>query len=102
METLNAYIEEQLKDPSFASAWREGEGEYQAMRALVKARAASGLSQRELSEAAGVPKKTISLIETANTNPTVETLSKLAFGMNKRLVIDFCDRWEDEGLAAEA
>lgn len=102
MKTLNEYIEQQLEDPEFAEAWREGEGEYQAMRALVLARVESGLSQRELSDRAGVPQKTISLIETADTNTTVRTLSKLARGMGKVLRISFEDRGQDESEILEA
>lgn len=78
-----------MKDLEFAEVWREGEGEYQAMRALVLARTDAGLTQRELSEAAGVPQKTISLIETADTNTMVRTLAKLARGMGKVLTISF-------------
>lgn len=89
MKTLDEYIKKQMEDPEFAEAWHEGEGEYQAMRALVLARTEAGLTQRELSEAAGVPQKTISLIETADTNTTVATLAKLARGMGKVLTISF-------------
>ena len=81
VKTLNEYIERQLENPEFAAAWREGEGEYQAMRGLVLARAKFGLSQRELSDKAGVPQKTISLIDAADTNTTVRALTKLAQGM---------------------
>ncbi len=88
---LHEYIDEQMGDPSFRRAWQDGEGEYQAQRALIEARAASGMSQRELSRASGVPQKTISLIETADTNTTVETLGKLAHGMGKVLSIRFDD-----------
>ena len=102
MKTLHEYIERQLENPEFAEAWRDGEGEYQAMRALVLARAESGLSQRELSDRAGVPQKTISLIETADTNTTVRTLSKLAQGMGKVLRISFEDRGQDEGGILES
>lgn len=102
MKTLNEYVERQLENPEFAEAWREGEGECQAMRALVLARTESGLSQRELSDRAGVPQKTISLIETADTNTTVRTLSKLAQGMGKVLRISFEDRGLDEGEILEA
>lgn len=89
MRTFDAYLEEQLRDPQFAAMWEAGEGEYQAMRALVLARGESGLSQRELSEASGVPQKTISLIETGDTNTTVATLARLAHGMGRVLRISF-------------
>lgn len=98
--SLDGYIATQLRDPEFREAWMDGEGEYQAQRALIEARAASGLSQRELSRRSGVPQKTISLIETADTNTTVETLGKLARGMGKVLAIRFEDRDDGEELKA--
>ncbi len=90
--TLKEFIAEQQKDPEFARAWAEGEGEYQAQRALIRARIDAGMSQRELSQATGVPQKTISLIETGDTNPTVRTLNKLAMGMGKVLKISIEDQ----------
>ncbi|MBS5449918.1 MAG: helix-turn-helix transcriptional regulator [Coriobacteriia bacterium] len=95
--TLDDYVARQLQDPEFSAVWREGEGEYQAMRALVRAREEAGLSQRGLSELSGVPQKTISLIESAGTNTTVETLAKLARGMGRVLTI----RFEPPSEAAE-
>ena len=41
--TLKEYIAEQQKDPEFARAWAEGEGEYQAQRALIRARIDAGM-----------------------------------------------------------
>ena len=90
--TLDEHIARQLKDPEFARAWAEGEGEYQAQRALIQARIDAGMSQRDLSRATGVPQKTISLIETGDTNPTVRTLDKLAEVMGKTLTISFVDK----------
>lgn len=97
---LDEYIDEQLQDEEFARVWREGEAEFQAQRAVVEARIASGMSQRELSRASGVPQKTISLIETAGTNTTVETLGRLARGMGKILSIRFDDPSEPSELIA--
>lgn len=101
--TLNNYIETQLQDPNFKNIWVEGEGEYQAQCALIEARSQAGLSQRELSRLSGVPQKTISLIESADTNTTVETLNKLAGSMGKILTIRFEDPDDNaDHLAAEA
>ena len=102
MKTLTEYIERQLENPEFAAAWREGEGECQTMRALVLARAKFGLSQRELSDKAGVPQKTISLIDAADTNTTVRALTKLAQGMGEVLRISSVDRGQDENGMLEA
>ena len=49
------------------------------------ARAARGISQRELSEASGVRQADISRIERGVGNPTEGTLQRLAFALGKRL-----------------
>lgn len=50
MKTLNDYINQQLKDPEFAEAWLEGEGEYQIWRALEHAQAEDEPAPQRLHE----------------------------------------------------
>ena len=82
-------LDELMQDQDFRIARKELEGEYQAMRAVYEARSAKGLTQKELAAAAHVPQKTISLIETGNSNAKVETLAKLARACGKSLKIEF-------------
>lgn len=88
MSELKEYISEQLKNPEFEKAWKESEGEYQAMRAVILARNKTGITQKELAKATQIPQKTISLIENGNTNTTVRTLAKIAQGLGKELKIE--------------
>ena len=83
------YKAERMKDPEFKKEYEALEGEYAAMRAVYVARLEQGITQKELSEAANVPQKTISAIETGNSNAKVETLAKLAKGLGKSLRIEF-------------
>jgi DNA-binding XRE family transcriptional regulator len=82
-------LNEMMLDPEFRTARKELEGEYQAMRAVYVARSEQGLTQKELAAAAKVPQKTISLIETGNSNTTVNTLAKLARACGNTLKIEF-------------
>ena len=54
----------------------------------LRARENAGLSQRELAERSGVPQSTIARIERGY-NTSIDTLSKIAFALNKRVKISF-------------
>lgn len=58
-------------------------------RALREARKRAGLSQLDLAQCTGIPQPTISRIERAATNPTVETLAQLAQGLGCHLRVEF-------------
>jgi ribosome-binding protein aMBF1 (putative translation factor) len=51
------------------------------------ARVANGLTQRQLSELAGVPQADISRIERGAGNPTEATLQRLARALDRRLTL---------------
>ncbi len=82
-------LDEMMLDPEFRAARKEFDGEYQAMRAVYQARRERGFTQKELAAAADIPQKTISLIETGNSNTKVNTLAKLARACGKTLKIEF-------------
>lgn len=63
------------------------EPEYQAILALYEARTDLGMSQKELSDLSGVRQSNISRIERGTCSPTINTLSRLAYAMGKRLEI---------------
>ena len=89
MTTFKDYLNERLEDPEFRKIWEESQPDYQIVLALAKARAKTGMTQKELSEKSGVMQSEISRIENGNGNPSLKTLRKLAKGMNMRLVIYF-------------
>ena len=57
--------------------------------ALSEARGEKGLSQRDLSKLTGIQQADICKLENANSNPSFNTLLRLAEGMGKRLKIEF-------------
>lgn len=89
MSDYREYLEEQLKDPEFREIWEADEAEFQVRKAIIEARIATGLTQQQVAEAAGMNQRAISRIEMGNTNPTVRTLGKLARGFGKKLEIRF-------------
>ncbi len=73
-------------------------GEYLALRTTLKslrdAREAAGLSLADVAERTGIDKAALSRLETGgNANPTIETLSRYAAAIGKRV------RWTIEDVA---
>ena len=60
------------------------------MHALIEARRASGMTQKELSELTGIAQGDISKLEKGNANPSLRTLIRLAEGMDMKLKVEFC------------
>lgn len=59
------------------------------IQALIEARRASGMTQKELSELTGIAQGDISKLEKGNANPSLKTLQRLADGMGMRLKLEF-------------
>jgi len=89
MSDFRQHLDEELKNPEFREAWEASEAEYKVRKAIIEARAANGMTQAELAQAAGMNQRAVSRIETGNTNTTIKTLDKLAKGMGRSLEIRF-------------
>ena len=71
-------LEEQLNDPEFKKEYDALEPEFTIIKALLNAREASGLTQKDLAERTGIAQGDISKLETGNANPSLRTLQRLA------------------------
>jgi len=89
MSEFKEFLDEQLKDPEFRAEWDALEPEFAIIQAMINARTDSGMTQKQLSERSGIAQGDISKIETGNANPSLNTLKRLAFGMNMKLKIEF-------------
>ena len=89
MTNFNELLAEQMKDPEFRKEWEALEPEYTIKRAMIDARNAEGLTQKELSERSGIAQGDISKLENGNANPSIRTLQRLAAAMGKTLRIEF-------------
>lgn len=88
-DDFQRYLERQLEDPEFRKEWEALEPEYTIMQAILDARNAEGLTQKELSERSGIAQGDISKLENGNGNPSIRTLKRLADAMGKKLKIEF-------------
>ncbi len=89
MSDFRNRLEKHLQDPDFRKEYDSTENEYQITRALIAARIAANMTQKELAEKSGVRQSNISRIENGNCVPTLATLQALAEGLGKKLVINF-------------
>ena len=89
MKTLNDLKKELIKDKDFKAEYEAIQPEMDVIRALIDARIASNLTQKQLAELSGVNQSDISKIENGTRNPSIRLLQKLAAGMNMSLKLQF-------------
>lgn len=82
------YIDKRLKNKEFRKGYTEELDKLLSSVAVMRAREEMGYTQKELAEKANLPQSTIARIE-RGANTSVETLSKLAIALDKKLVISF-------------
>ena len=83
------FLKEQLQNPEFKAEYDALEPEFAVIEAIMRARAETGLTQKQLSERTGISQADISRIERGTANPSLHTLQRLAEGMGRRIQIDF-------------
>jgi ribosome-binding protein aMBF1 (putative translation factor) len=89
MTTFREDLEQRLKNPRFREEYEQLESDFVIMQALIDARKKLGLTQQQLAQRTKINQADISKIEKGNSNPSLNTLKKLAKGMNMRLQIKF-------------
>ena len=89
MTNYDKYFAEQMKNDKLRKEYEALEPEFAIIQALIDARTAEGLTQKELSRRTGIAQSDISKLENGNANPSVRTLKRLAEAMGKKLKIEF-------------
>ena len=89
MRTFDDMLNEQLEDIKFRKEYEDIQPEMDVIRAIVDARTAQNLTQKELSKITGINQADISKLENGTRNPTVSLLKRLAEGMRMELRIQF-------------
>ena len=84
-ETLN----EQMKDPEFKIEYDALAAEYQLINAILDARKAANMTQKQLAEMTGIAQSDISKIENGNANPSLKTMERIAAGMGMTVRVEF-------------
>lgn len=89
MSSYENFVADKLKDPIFKAEYDALESEFAIIHAMVEARKKSGITQKELAEKTGIAQGDISKIERGNANPSLNTLKRLATGMDMNLRLVF-------------
>ena len=89
MTKFDDFLAQQLKDEEFRREYDALEPEFEIIQALIDARVAQGLTQKELAKRSGIAQGEISKLENGIANPSLKTLRRLAAAMGKKLKIEF-------------
>lgn len=71
-------LNEQMKDEEFKKEYDNLQTEFDIITSIVEMRNKNNLTQKELSALTGIAQGDISKIETGNSNPSINTLEKIA------------------------
>jgi len=85
MKWRDYVADREARDPEFQGARHQTRPQFEFRRALVEARIASGLTQREMAESLGVKQPALARWEAGETMPTLDTLFRVA----KTLQLEF-------------
>lgn len=86
---FNDFLNEQLKDPEVKREYDALAPEFAIIQAMIDARQASGMTQKQLADKTGIAQADISKLERGNANPSLKTLQRLAAGMGMKVKIEF-------------
>lgn len=89
MSNFNSYLNKQMENTEFRAEYEALEPEFSIIQAMIDARKASGLTQKELAERTGIAQADISKLENGSANPSLRTLRRLAAGMGMQLKLEF-------------
>ena len=83
------FLNEQLQDPEVKKEYDALAPEFAIIQAMIDARQASGMTQKQLADKTGIAQSDISKLEHGNANPSLRTLQRLAAGMGMQIKIEF-------------
>lgn len=89
MSDFRNYLNKQIENEEFRTEYERLEPEFSIIQAVIDARKASNMTQKELSERTGIAQSDISKLETGNSNPTLAMLKRLADGMGMTVKLQF-------------
>lgn len=92
MTRYHDFLKQQLQDAAVKAEYDALESGFVVIQALIDARKASGLTQRQLAQITGLHQSDISRLENGNCNPSIRTLVRLADGLGMRLKVEFVPR----------
>lgn len=85
MATWQEHKQQLMKNPKFKAAYYELEPEYRLANDLIRLRISKNMTQAEVASKAGVSRVVVARLESGTTNPTIETVNRVAGALGKRL-----------------
>ena len=89
---LQEYKHNKMRDSEFAKAYEEVQPEMNIIRAIIDARIAKNMTQKDLSNKTGINQSEISKLENGTRNPSIKLLQILAEGMDMVLDLTFKEK----------
>ena len=89
MTNYREFLKEQLQNEAFKKEYDALDAEFSIIQAMLDARTAAGLTQKDLATRTGIAQADISRLENGNANPSLRTLQRLAVGMGMKLKLEF-------------
>ena len=89
MSKLNDLHQKWMNDKDYRQAHQNLNPEFALARAVMEARLAAGLSQRQLADLMDTSQSVIARLESGRTRPSTHTLQRLAVATRTRLKISF-------------
>ncbi|MBU1031553.1 helix-turn-helix domain-containing protein [Patescibacteria group bacterium] len=89
MTNWDTFKQKLLKDPEFKKLYEESQPEFEIAKAIIRARIARKITQKELAERMNTTQSVISRVEQARTSPSVSFLKRLAAAINATLQVQF-------------
>ncbi len=86
---INELHKKWSNDPEYRSEYDKLKPEFEIARLLIKARTQAGLTQAQLAERLQTTQSTVARFESGRTNPSTNTLKKIAQATGTRLKISF-------------
>lgn len=88
MGDFRNYPNEQLNDPEFTTKYVAMRPQHKAIQAVIAARLASNMTQKELAQKTVIHQSSISRIESSACSPTIDIPAHITAGLGKQLKID--------------
>lgn len=85
-------LAEKMQDPDFLAAYEEMDPDFLIAEALLDYRLANDMTQKELAKKIGINRSDLSKLESADANPTLKTLKKIAKALERKLEIHFSEQ----------
>ncbi len=101
MKLREDYLTERMQDEEFRAAYEEWGPDFEIANALLEFRATMKLTQAELAKIIKINRSDLSKLESADANPTLKTLKKIAIALGAKLELRYEPHIKEEPMNSE-